>query len=214
MTPSLTTLSCRRIVPALAVAIAALGATLAQPALAERADKDKPLVLEANNASYDDVKQIYTLTGNVVLTKGTMVLKSDAAQIRTDPEGYQYAVATANPGRQAYIRQKRDGVDEYIDGWGDRIEYDGKQEMSKLIGHARAARIAGAKTVDEIRGAVITYDSRNEYYTAAGGDNNTSAGNPSGRVRAVLSPRADPASGAAAPPPPLELKPAPAPGKP
>jgi lipopolysaccharide export system protein LptA len=214
MTPSLTTLSCRRIVPALAVAIAALGATLAQPALAERADKDKPLVLEANNASYDDVKQIYTLTGNVVLTKGTMVLKSDAAQIRTDPEGYQYAVATANPGRQAYIRQKRDGVDEYIDGWGDRIEYDGKQEMSKLIGHARAARIAGAKTLDEIRGAVITYDSRNEYYTAAGGDNNTSAGNPSGRVRAVLSPRADPASGAAAPPPPLELKPAPAPGKP
>ncbi|MGO4282210.1 MULTISPECIES: lipopolysaccharide transport periplasmic protein LptA [Cupriavidus] len=214
MTPSLTTLSCRRIVPALAVAIAALGATLAQPALAERADKDKPLVLEANNASYDDVKQIYTLTGNVVLTKGTMVLKSDAAQIRTDPEGYQYAVATANPGRQAYIRQKRDGVDEYIDGWGDRIEYDGKQEMSKLIGHARAARIAGAKTVDEIRGAVITYDSRNEYYTAAGGDNNTSTGNPSGRVRAVLSPRADPASGAAAPPPPLELKPAPAPGKP
>ncbi|SFC81196.1 lipopolysaccharide export system protein LptA [Cupriavidus sp. OV038] len=213
MTPSLTTLSCRRIVPALAVAIAALGATLAQPALAERADKDKPLVLEANNASYDDVKQIYTLTGNVVLTKGTMVLKSDAAQIRTDPEGYQYAVATANPGRQAYIRQKRDGVDEYIDGWGDRIEYDGKQEMSKLIGHARAARIAGAKTVDEIRGAVITYDSRNEYYTAAGGDNNTSTGNPSGRVRAVLSPRADPASGAAAPPP-LELKPAPAPGKP
>ncbi len=123
-------------------------------------------------------------------------------------------MATANPGRQAYIRQKRDGVDEYIDGWGDRIEYDGKQEMSKLIGHARAARIAGAKTVDEIRGAVITYDSRNEYYTAAGGDNNTSTGNPSGRVRAVLSPRADPASGAAAPPPPLELKPAPAPGKP
>lgn len=212
MTASLTTLSCRRIVPALLAATAALGLSLAQPAMAERADKDKPLVLEANNASYDDVKQIYTLTGNVVLTKGTMVLKSDAAQIRTDPEGYQYAVATANPGKQAYIRQKRDGVDEYIDGWGDRIEYDGRQEMSKLIGHARAARIAGAKMVDEIRGAVITYDSRNEYYTAAGGDNNTSTGNPSGRVRAVLSPRADQASGAQAAP--LELKPAPAPGKP
>ncbi|WP_454762758.1 lipopolysaccharide transport periplasmic protein LptA [Cupriavidus campinensis] len=212
MTPSLPTSSCRRIAPALLAATAVLGLSLAQPALAERADKDKPLVLEANNASYDDVKQIYTLTGNVVLTKGTMVLKSDAAEIRTDPEGYQYAVATAKGDRQAYIRQKRDGVDEYIDGWGDRIEYDGKQEMSKLIGHARAARIAGAKTVDEIRGAVITYDSRNEYYTATGGDNNTSAGNPSGRVRAVLSPRADQASGAAAPP--LELKPAPAPGKP
>ncbi|SDC42483.1 lipopolysaccharide export system protein LptA [Cupriavidus sp. YR651] len=214
MTSSLTTLSCRRIAPALLAATAALGMTLAQPVLAERADKDKPLVLEANNASYDDVKQIYTLTGNVVLTKGTMVLKSDAAEIRTDPEGYQYAVATAKPGRQAYIRQKRDGVDEYIDGWGDRIEYDGKAEINKLIGHARAARVAGtgAKIIDEIRGAVITYDSRNELYTATGGGDNTSTGNPSGRVRAVLSPRADQASGPAAPP--LELKPAPAPAKP
>lgn len=215
MTASLTTSSCRRLAPALLAAIAAFGLTLAMPAFAERADQGKPLVLEADNASYDDVKQIYTLTGNVVLTKGTMVLKSDAAELRTDPEGYQYAIATSKPGRQAYIRQKRDGVDEYIDGWGDRIEYDGKSEVNKLIGHARAARVSGvgAKIIDEIRGAVITYDSRNEYYTAAGGDNNTTAGNPSGRVRAVLSPRSDasaPAAGGAA----LDLRPSTTPAKP
>ncbi|KAB0603289.1 lipopolysaccharide transport periplasmic protein LptA [Cupriavidus pauculus] len=215
MTPPLTTSSCRRIAPALVAAIAALGLTLAMPALAERADQGKPLVLEADNASYDDVKQIYTLTGNVVLTKGTMVLKSDAAELRTDPEGYQYAIATAKPGRQAYIRQKRDGVDEYIDGWGDRIEYDGKSEINKLIGHARAARVSGvgAKIIDEIRGAVITYDSRNEFYTATGGDSNTAAGNSSGRVRAVLSPRSD-ASAPAAAGAPLNLKPSDTPAKP
>ncbi|KAI3593970.1 lipopolysaccharide transport periplasmic protein LptA [Cupriavidus sp. CER94] len=212
MTASLTTSPCRRLAPALLASIAALGLTLAAPAFAERADQGKPLVLEADNASYDDVKQIYTLTGNVVLTKGTMVLKSDAAELRTDPEGYQYAIATSKPGRQAYIRQKRDGVDEYIDGWGDRIEYDGKSEINKLIGHARAARVSGvgAKIIDEIRGAVITYDSRNEYYTATGGDNNTTAGNTSGRVRAVLSPRSD-ASAPAAAGAPLDLKPSTAP---
>ncbi|WP_035881336.1 lipopolysaccharide transport periplasmic protein LptA [Cupriavidus metallidurans] len=214
MTASLTTSSCRRTAPALMAAIAAIGLFLAQPAFAERADQTKPLVLEADNASYDDVKQIYTLTGNVVLTKGTMVLKSDAAELRTDPEGYQYAIATSKPGRQAYIRQKRDGVDEYIDGWGDRIEYDGKSEINKLIGNARAARVSGvgAKILDEIRGAVITYDSRNEFYTATGGDNNASAGNPSGRVRAVLSPRANPASAPAGAP--LDLKPSSQPAKP
>jgi lipopolysaccharide export system protein LptA len=214
MTASLTTSSCRRTAPALMAAIAAIGLFLAQPAFAERADQTKPLVLEADNASYDDVKQIYTLTGNVVLTKGTMVLKSDAAELRTDPEGYQYAIATSKPGRQAYIRQKRDGVDEYIDGWGDRIEYDGKSEINKLIGNARAARVSGvgAKILDEIRGAVITYDSRNEFYTATGGDNNASAGNPSGRVRAVLSPRAEPASAPAGAP--LDLKPSSQPAKP
>ncbi|WP_342052814.1 MULTISPECIES: lipopolysaccharide transport periplasmic protein LptA [unclassified Cupriavidus] len=209
MTSSQTTPSRRRpAAVALLAMVAALGLSLAGPAHAERADRDKPLVLEADNASYDDVKQIYTLTGNVVLTKGTMVLKSDAAELRTDPEGYQYAIATAKPGRQAYIRQKRDGVDEYIDGWGDRIEYDGKQELSRLIGHARAARVAGTKVIDEIRGALITYDSRNEFYTAAGGGDTTAAGAPSsGRVRAVLSPRAD----ASAPAAPLDLKPSPVP---
>lgn len=194
----------------------AFGLLLAQPALAERADRDKPMVLEADNASYDDVKQIYTLTGNVVLTKGTMILKSDAAELRTDPEGYQFAVATAKPGKQAYIRQKREGVDEYIDGWGDRIEYDGKQELSKLIGNARMARLQGAKMVDEIRGAVLTYDSRKEFYTAAGSGGEGSPANPSGRVRAVLSPRQDQGTQGAQGAPgaggsPLNLKPAPAP---
>jgi len=208
MIPALTTWFRGRTAPALLAAAAAL--CLAPAAHAERADRDKPLVLEADNASYDDVKQVYTLTGNVVLTKGTMVLKSDAAELRTDPEGYQFAIATASPGKLAYIRQKRDNVDEYIDGWGDRIEYDGKQGISKLIGQARMARLAGAKQVDEIRGAVITYDSNKEYYTATGGDNNSTAGSPSGRVRAVLSPR-QPASAPAAAP--LQLKPAPAPSK-
>ena len=61
----------------------------ALPAHAERADRDKPLVLEADNASYDDVKQVYHLTGNVVLTKGTMVLRSDAAELRTDSGGHR-----------------------------------------------------------------------------------------------------------------------------
>ncbi|MBB1631489.1 lipopolysaccharide transport periplasmic protein LptA [Cupriavidus sp. UME77] len=214
MNPFPTTSSClRRSTAALLTLAAVLGLTLAAPANAEKADREKPLVLEADNASYDDVKQVYVLTGNVVLTKGTMVLKSDAAEVRTDPEGYQYAIATSKGAKQAYIRQKRDNVDEYIDGWGDRIEYDGKQELSKLIGRARMARLAGAKLVDEIRGAVITYDSRNEFYTASGGAENATAGSPSGRVRAVLSPRQEqPASGAAANP--LPLKPATAPVNP
>ncbi|WP_454719912.1 MULTISPECIES: lipopolysaccharide transport periplasmic protein LptA [Cupriavidus] len=212
MNPFLTTSSCRRSTAALMTLATVLGLALAAPARAEKADRDKPLVLEADNASYDDVKQVYVLTGNVVLTKGTMVLKSDAAEVRTDPEGYQYAVATSKGGKQAYIRQKRDNVDEYIDGWGDRIESDGKQDLSKLIGHARMARLAGAKLIDEIRGAVITYDSRNEFYTATGGTENATAGSPSGRVRAVLSPRQEqPASGAASP---LPLRPAPAPATP
>ena len=34
--------------------------------------------------------------------------------------------------------------------------------------------------LDEIRGAVITYDGQKEFYTASGGPENTTAANPSG----------------------------------
>ena len=165
-------------------------------------------MLEADNASYDDVKQVYTLTGNVVLTKGTMVLKSDAAELRTDPEGYQYAIATAAGQARLYppeARQRR-RVHRRL-GRPHRVRRQARH--LKLIGQARMARLAAGKQIDEIRGAVITYDSNNEYYTASS-SGDKGAVTSSGRVRAVLSPR-QPASAPAAPP--LELKPAPAPSK-
>ena len=199
---------------------ALLTIALAAPVHAERADQTKPLVLEADNASYDDLKQIYVLTGNVVLTKGTMVLRSHTAEVRTDPEGYQYAVAIAKPGELAYIKQKRDTPNEYMEGWAERIEYDGKQEVSKLIRRARMARLEGSTVADEIRGALITYDSRNAFYTASGGDtaaSGTAAPNGgSGRVRAVLAPRGANAASAPAsnPAPGVTLQPAPPPAQP
>jgi len=194
-------------------------ALMASPAHAERADQTKPLVLEADNASYDDLKQIYVLTGNVVLTKGTMVLRSHTAEVRTDPEGYQYAVAIAKPGELAYIKQKRDTPNEYMEGWAERIEYDGKQEVSKLIRRARMARLEGSTVADEIRGALITYDSRNAFYTASGGDTAASgaaASGGNGRVRAVLAPRGSNAPGTPAsnPAPGVTLQPAPPPAQP
>lgn len=201
--------------------VAVLLATLMMAPLAhaERADQTKPLVLEADNASYDDLKQIYLLTGNVVLTKGTMVLRSHTAEVRTDPEGYQYAVAIAKPGELAYIKQKRDTPNEYMEGWAERIEYDGKQEVSKLIRRARMARLEGTTVADEIRGALITYDSRNAFYSASGGGaaGDTSGATSSGRVRAVLAPRGSGAAPANKPagsaPPGVTLQPAPLPAQ-
>jgi lipopolysaccharide export system protein LptA len=200
--------------PLLAVLFAVL--SIAPLAHAERADQTKPLVLEADNASYDDLKQIYVLTGNVVLTKGTMVLRSHTAEVRTDPEGYQYAVAIAKAGELAYIRQKRDTPNEFMEGWAERIEYDGKQEVSKLIRRARMARLEGSTVADEIRGALITYDSRNAFYTASGGDGTAASPNGSGRVRAVLAPRGGNSTNATGTgtAPDVILQPAPAPRQP
>ena len=47
---------------------------LAGPALAEKADRDKPTQVEANKMSADDARRLNIFEGDVVVTKGTIRL--------------------------------------------------------------------------------------------------------------------------------------------
>ncbi|SAK39854.1 OstA-like protein [Caballeronia pedi] len=180
----------------LAAALTAGLALAALPAHAEKADRDKPLNIEADNMSYDDLGQKNVFTGHVVATKGTIVIKADRVEVTQDPQGYQYATGTSTGNNLSYFRQKRDGLDEYIDGNAVRIDYDGKNDFTKLTTRAVVRRLQGlTKVQDEVHGSVITYDGQKDFYTATAGKDQASPGNPSGRVRAMLAPR----SGGAAP---------------
>ena len=55
--------------------LAALCVLLTVPAWAERADRDKPMNIEADALRYEDQKQLSTFTGKVVVTKGTIVMR-------------------------------------------------------------------------------------------------------------------------------------------
>ncbi|MBU6492893.1 lipopolysaccharide transport periplasmic protein LptA [Pandoraea sp.] len=182
-----------------ALAVIACALLFSMPARAERADRDKPMNIEADQMRYDDLKQVNVFTGNVTITKGTIVLKADRVEVHQDPEGYQYATAYAAPGKLAFMKQKRDGLDEYIEGWGEQIDYNGKTQIATLTRRAVLKRLAGAKVMDEVHGSVITYDTYNEVYTAVGGKDQVSENNPGGRVRATLAPKTASAPGAAAP---------------
>lgn len=175
----------------IAAACAALSlAAFAPAAHAERADNDKPLNIEADNMSYDDLKQVNIFTGHVVATKGTIIIKADRVDVTQDPQGYQYATGTSTGNNLSYFRQKRDGLDEYIEGNAVRIDYDGKQDLTTLTTRAVVRRLAGlTKVQDEVRGSVITYDGQKDFYTAKAGKDVAGPGNPSGRVRAMLAPR-------------------------
>ena len=177
-----------------ALAAALLLGGLAPAAHAERADKDKPLNIEADNMTYDDLKQQTVFTGHVVATKGTILIKADKLVVTQDPQGYQFATGTVAPGtpaeRLAYFRQKREGLDEYVDGTAERIDYDGKQDLTTLTTRATVRRLQGTNTImDEVHGSVITYDGQNDFYTAKAGKDVAGPGNPNGRVRAMLSPK-------------------------
>lgn len=180
------------------------------PALAEKADKNKPMNVEADALRYNDVNQTSVFTGRVVVTKGSIVIRGAKVDVRQDPEGYQYGVVTAEPGKLAYYKQKREGLDEFIEGEADVIEYDGKADRVKFIKRAELRRLRGASVADEMTGNLITYDNTNDVFTVDGGGSpGTAPGVPGGRIRAVLSPRTTaPAPAASATPQPaVQLRP-------
>jgi lipopolysaccharide export system protein LptA len=125
----------------------------------------------------------------VVITKGTTIVRGDRVDVSQDPEGYQQAVSIASPGKLAFYRKKREGLDEYIEGEGERIEYDSRADLVKFVKRAVMRRYNGATLVDETTGSLIVYDNNTDVFTVDGGAQNRTATNPSGRVRAMLTPR-------------------------
>jgi lipopolysaccharide export system protein LptA len=168
-------------------ALAALCLTTAVHA--EKADSSQPTNIEADQMDYDDVKQVNVFTGNVVMTRGTLLVKAGRAVVRQDPEGYQYMIAYAAPGKLASYRQKRDGGEDlWMEAYGERIEYDNKTEIAKFFNRARLKRLEGPKVTDEVNGAYISYDGKTEFFTV----HNTQKGvsQPgAGRVKVVIQPR-------------------------
>ncbi len=168
---------------------AAILVTFMGSAWAERADRLKPLQVESDQpGKIDLLNQFVVFNGNVVVTKGTMLIRAARIEVRETPEGYHLAQAVGAAGRPATFRQKRDGVDETIEGEADRLEVDGKANVIKFVGNASVRRLRGAQVADEIAGQLVSYDSVNEVFNVSGGAPAT-ATSPGGRVRAVLTPR-------------------------
>ncbi len=189
---------------------------LVGPVRAEKADRDKPMNIEADTLRYDDIKQTSVFTGRVVLTKGSMVLRGARLDVRQDTDGNQYGVAHAEPGKLAFFRQKRDtrpGVpDEFMEGEAEVIEYDGKADTVKLLQRAQLRRYISAALNDEMTGVVIVYDNTTSVLTVDGGPTKTSADASSPRVRAMLTPRIDESRPRTAGTAPAALATAPSPG--
>lgn len=174
----------------------ALAATVS-PALAEKADREKPINLEADRVTVDDAKQISTFEGRVVLTQGTLVIRGDRMEVRQDSQGFKNGITWGN---LAYFKQKREGYDEYIEGWAERIEYDGRADKVQMFNRASMKKTGG----DEVRGNYISYDANTEFFQVIGGGPKSAAESADGRVRAVLQPKP---KDKPAPQPPVALKP-------
>ena len=168
------------------LALAALLASLlSSSALAERADRDKPVLLEADRVMVDDKQQLHVYEGNVLLNQGTLSIRTGRLTVRQDSSGYQKGVATGGANGMASFRQKREASIEYVEGEAERIEHDSRADKTEFFGKARVK-----SGMDEVSGQYIVYDSKTENYVVTSGPGGTTAAAGSGeRVRAVIQPK-------------------------
>jgi lipopolysaccharide export system protein LptA len=155
-------------------------------AWAEKADASKEVEIMASKAVYSSVKDSGTFSGNIVLTRGTLVMKGGKLDLTKDASGYQSFVLVGEDGKKASFRQKSDnGDDEWIEGEGARIEYSDQSEEMKIFSQAHLRRMNGKKVMEEVEGEAIVYDSLKELFQA----NNSASGSSTagaGRIKVVI----------------------------
>lgn len=166
---------------------------------AEQADKDKPMNIEADSLRYDDASQTSVFSGNVSITKGTIIMRGVKMEVRQDAQGNQFGQLEGSAKAPGFFRQKREGLDEWVEGEGDRVDYDSKAQTVVLTGNATLRRYRGTQLNDESVGSQIVYNSLTEVFSVKGGAQNATATNPNGRVRAMLTPIPKEGSAPAAP---------------
>ena len=192
--------------PKFPYAFAALLLTaIALPAQAEKADREKPMNIEADRMSMDDIKKIQIFEGNVIVTQGTMQILTNKLVVTQDADGFQKGVATGGADGLARFKQKRDGVDEYMEGEAERVEHDTREEKTEFFirGWVKNGQ-------DEVKGPYISYDALTEKYlvTNGSGGQKTATGAAQARVRAIIQPKGKNAPQEEKKGDPLTLKPA------
>jgi len=132
---------------------------------ANQTDRDKPLIINADQVDFDDVKQKYTLTGDVLLIRGSMVGTGERGFILVTPEGYQMIDLNGKSNFPASMRQRRETLqDEFMQGIAKDILYDDQKEKLLLVGNATVKRLLNMQMLDQLQGWQIEYEDVKESY--------------------------------------------------
>jgi lipopolysaccharide export system protein LptA len=166
-----------------AAAAIALASVLASSAPgAETGDRDKPISFAGDTGDANLQARGGALTGNVLITQGTLSIRADRIVFKQNADNSLSATAYGNP---VAIRQKRDGVDEYYEGYAQRVEYDGSKELVELFDRALLKR-----GQDEIRSNYVSYNTATEVFKAEGRASTVpDPTGPGARVRGMFQPR-------------------------
>jgi lipopolysaccharide export system protein LptA len=179
---------------------------------AEQADRFKPLQVEADRMQHDEPRQLTLLTGKVQAIKGTLLMRASRMEVQQQPQGQQLVRLWADPGERVFFRQKREGLDEFIEGEAAQAVYDSQIDQMTLSGQAEVRMQRNGVGGDRLEGQRIVYNNTTEVLSVDGQTLSAGSGAGRSRVRAVLVPKTE--ASAPRPPqavlrssPPVQVKP-------
>jgi len=181
------------------VVLGLAAALFATAAPAERADREKEIVLLADKGTADDNKKVSVFEGNVIITQGTMRITAAKVTL-SEKESFKYYVASGAP---VTFRQKRDKLDEWVEGTAERAEFDDRNDVLKLFNRAKVK-----SAQNELTGEFISCDMRRELCEVTGAPPGQQAP-PNSRVKVIIVPQknANAPGKQEAPKEPVALKP-------
>lgn len=141
--------------------------TSISPAHAEKADSLKTTNIKASH--YGQSGNVLKLQGNVIVTRGTLLITSENAVYQQRDDGSTLVTLTATPSAPVFFRQKRDkGADLWMEGNANRVEYDSKTEIVTLIDKASVRYLDGKKITQSQEGDFLSYDNVNDIANGKG----------------------------------------------
>lgn len=184
-------------------------------AQAEKADRQAPMNIEADSMRHQESDQITLFQGKVLAIKGTLVLRAEHVTVKQFPDGRQLAELTPKPGDRVFFRQKREGLDEFVEGEAEWAQYDSRADVLTLQKRAELRTLRGTQLADHVQGNTIVFNNTTEVYTVDGQARHTGSTSEQ-RVKATLKPREQaptPNAGTTAPAPTLRTSPSTAPAR-
>ena len=74
-----------------------LALTLTGHAMALSSDKNQPTKIDADKMTYSEEKNVNVFSGNVLLTRGSLVIRGAKLTLTQKPDGSQFAVIEGGP---------------------------------------------------------------------------------------------------------------------
>jgi lipopolysaccharide export system protein LptA len=146
--------------------------------LALSTDKDQPMNIEADRVDIDDEKGVSTFRGNVVITRGSMLIKGDVVVVYRDKAKNLDKVHST--GNLAHFQQRPDNKPDDVIAEGQELFYDAVKEVLNIRRQGKV--VQGG---DTFRGEHIVYDSKRDKVEARG---NKNGNGKKGRVQMTLQP--------------------------